>query len=211
MKVSDLINTFNEKKYFINLDVPWYLNIYGIRGYSKGKWVENKYGEWNDTLGVVFIDENEEIHNFTFIGTTDPDPYYIQNPMSINGTAHLVPGQYLNAYKIDLHSGRRVALCQRLAPVSVFRSKNPIYSYGITTYPNIDTGHHIHTGYFGINIHDTIEDNQDLYRVGAGCQIFYDKEDFQIFISLCYKHRDLYGNKFNYTLFSKEDFIPKAK
>ena len=37
--------------------------------------------------------------------TTDPGLYYLEHPMNVDGTAILIPGQYIGSHKTGLHKG----------------------------------------------------------------------------------------------------------
>lgn len=128
--------------------------------------------------------------------TTYPGRHYmvdkLLNPL---GCAILVPGQYRGVYAIRLHRGKYEALCQTHGPVNVFRDRNRDTKFD-------KDKHTIVSGDFGMNIHNS-PDNQVTVRVGAwsaGCQVFSDDREFFDFMRLCGLARDIYGNKFTYTL-----------
>jgi hypothetical protein len=126
--------------------------------------------------------------------SVDPGKYYINHPINANGTAFLKEGQYRNTYAIAKHQGVIDAVCQRLNVVTVRRYKpnNPT--------PRLDTG------MFGINIHCNTDEAYNIGSASAGCQIFWDLEDFYMFMKICYKHKSEHGNVFTYTLFDKTYF-----
>jgi len=199
MNITQVYEAYKKKQYPCVFK-PWYVNIFGIRSYYDGNWNDNKIDLFNDTLGVIF-DDGEKNHSFIlFKGTTDPGKYYLNSPLNMYGTALLKPGQYVDTYKIDIYKGYE-AICQRIQPVTVYRVPNRYSgSSFLSSYPREDTG------MFGIHIHKGRDEAEKINDASAGCQIFHDQEDFDIFMSLCKKHRDVYGNKFTYTLFTKEDF-----
>jgi hypothetical protein len=85
--------------------------------------------------------------------------------------------------------------------VKVYRDNNKdlIQDYNVAT---------IEEGIFGINIHRSNPAQASVLneKWSAGCQVFANPKDFEQFMSICKKSRDLYGNKFTYTLLLEEDF-----
>ncbi len=95
---------------------------------------------------------------------------------------------------MGLHHGEYMALVQ-IRPVTVYRD------YDRTSYISLKDAS-TQTGMFGINIHHAKSKGTTNYidNYSAGCQVFANAEDFAEFITLCEKHRSLYGNEFTYTL-----------
>jgi hypothetical protein len=72
----------------------------------------------------------------------------------------------------------------------------------------------------GANIHSTINGIVDIKTAkfdknkessvvnnwSAACQVFAKPAEYQEFMFMCYKAKDLYGNKFSYTLLDETDF-----
>ena len=186
-------------KDYLWLNRPYELNIFGIRGFSPDGFHNNEMmGVYNDTLGCSFLDDYNNVHFFLWRGTTDASNYYFKNPLNANGVAKLVPGQYTNTYKLDLHKGQYLALCERLGPVMVERVKK-IEDFNKDNNPR-------EVSYRGINIHHGRDEIEDVGAYSAGCQVFYDLEQFDLLISLCKIHKERYGNSFHYTLLEKKDF-----
>jgi hypothetical protein len=124
----------------------------------------------------------------------------MKDPMNKNGCAILVPEQYRSTYKLDLHRGKYLALCQR-KDVQVYRDNNKDYNYDYD--PKT-----IQTGMFGINIHRASA-YRELENVGAnsaGCQVFQDPNEYDIFIDLCKKSQESWGEWFSYSLIEERDF-----
>ena len=172
------------------------LNIVGVRNSKTDGKVTNHYDD-NITLSYN-VDEVEKFH--CWANTTDPGLYWIDHPMNTDGTAVLVPGQYKGVYKIDKHAGKYEALCQRGGKVKVYRDGNKDDTYDFDS----DT---ITEGYYGINIHRSSAYKTGTYvnKYSAGCQVFADPDDFDEFMSICYKSKDIWGNKFTYTLIESKD------
>ena len=53
--------------------------------------------------------------------TTDPGLYWLENPMNVDGTAILAPGQYRGAYRIGKHRDDYQAVVQTGGEVAVYR------------------------------------------------------------------------------------------
>lgn len=180
---------FCHNDYFINMIAIRNQNVSYVP-YSNFEPNNNEFG---DLLIINFETESYFQNQFIFPITTMPGEYYLDNPINPKGCSILVPDQY--QYKMGLHKDRE-ALVQNL-PVNVVRvreASNYRYIYKI-----IEQEY----GFFGMNIHDAYDEQQQIQKASAGCQVFYDKEDYNIFISLCKKHVELYGNNLYYTLIEK--------
>jgi hypothetical protein len=110
------------------------------------------------------------------------------------GTLILAQGQYKNAYAIGLHKGQYTALVQ-VGPVSYYRDYNRDNTL------DFNNGKR-YTGDAGVNIHRASINGTTKYidEYSAGCQVFENAEDFDLFMKLCARHAQLYGNRFTYTL-----------
>ena len=193
-------NFYNFEKLFKAKGYVWFtkgnynLNIVGVRSNNNNK-VTNQY----DDILIVDYNTGNGHKRVCYTITTEPGKYYMQNLGNPKGTAILVPGQYRGCWQIGLHRGKYKALCQRKA-VKVYRDNNKDMIYNMTP-KSIDKG------IFGINIHRSnktcICDTIDKYS--AGCQVFNDPVEFNAFIRLCEKQKELYGNSFTYTLICEED------
>jgi len=162
------------------------LNIIGIR--SKNN-IANSFDDWL----CVIKDNNEPL---VFPITTDPGTYWLNNPSSVDGTAILVPGQYINSHKIGLHQGKYEVLKQD-KPLKVWRDNNM---------DNVlDKEGKIYQGIFGINIHRSNATSQStvVEKWSAGCQVFQKVDDFNHFMQIC---KDSKQSSFTYTLLEEIDF-----
>ena len=163
------------------------LNIIGVRTKSR---IANKF---DDYLYCVFkvADVWQE---FKFAITTDPGLYHIKNPKYVVGTAIMVAGQYRGAYKIGTHRGYP-ALSQRGAKVKIYRDGNKDHILDHDPETSI-------SGYFGINIHRATKygTSKKVDKWSAGCQVFANSDDFDLFLEICEKSASIWGNKFTYTL-----------
>ena len=163
------------------------LNIFGIR-MNPGK-----VNEFDDLLGVAYREMGNWVVRYWPI-TTDPGLYWLENPINVDGTAILVPGQYRGAWTLGKHRGRYDALVQR-KPVRVYRDR------GRDGFIDTDTDS-IQDGLFGINIHRASQGSSSsaVNRWSAGCQVFARAGDFDEFMSLVEQSAPLYGSTFTYTL-----------
>jgi hypothetical protein len=111
--------------------------------------------------------------------------------------ARLIPNQYRGMHMIRLHRGQYEALGQK-NPCSVWRDKNKDM-----TFDEVITD----TGVFGINIHRSNPKTQSEYveNWSEGCQVFKRVKDFNEFMALCRKAREIHGNSFTYTLLTSLD------
>jgi len=166
------------------------LNIVGYRT------LDRMANTFNDYLFCTYFVDNVVFFHLWKI-TTDPGLYWLMNPMRVNGTAILAPGQYRSVYKLDKHRGKYFALCQRNGAVKVFRDANKdkvIDMFASSA----------ETGGFGINIHKAGIFSKYVGKWSAGCQVFQTTRDFNYFIYIVKKAIEVYGNKFTYTLLEEE-------
>ena len=108
--------SFVKKEYqFFDRDAKLFnLNIIGIRSNNE---IANSFDDW---LYLIFRDDSGEMKIHEFPITTDPGAYWLKNPMNIEGTAILVPGQYSGSHAIGKHQGKYEALKQK-GRVNVWR------------------------------------------------------------------------------------------
>lgn len=166
------------------------INIIGIRS---NQIVANSFDDW---LYLIFKDENDEHHIYEFQITTDPGAYWLKYPSNVNGTAILVPGQYINSHVLGYHQGRYEALKQQ-GPLKVWRDN----SQDLT----LDKSGEIYEGVFGINIHrsNATSESSIVEKWSAGTQVFKKAADFDFFMNICKKSNQ---EAFTYTLLEETDF-----
>ena len=194
------VTTYNFADYFKRRGYAFFtkgdynLNIIGVRRNNNNE-VTNLF---DDYLIVLYKADGRWQRKIYEI-TTEPGEYYMFKPMNKAGSAILVPGQYRGCWKIGKHRNKYEALVQQKR-IKVYRDGNRdrIYNMNPTT---------IDEGIFGINIHRSSEYSVPTYvnTYSAGCQVFRDKKDFESFMRLCRKQRELYGNNFTYTLVTEEE------
>jgi hypothetical protein len=194
-----------KKKDFEVYDKPFQLNIVGVRANST---VPNNF---DDIIYVFYKNDNNQWVGKAFAATTDTGTFWLKNPMNSAGSALLKEGQYKNTYKIGLHKSKSAgitynALTQRLGEVTVYRD------YNRDAILDFDNGKE-QTGMFGINIHKAkgqgITKTVDEYS--AGCQVFQNADDFAEFMVMANKQKDLYGNKFTYTLIDERAYVRSVR
>jgi len=178
---------------------PFELNIVGVRSDS------TKPNAFDDTIYVFYVDKEGKLIQQKFQATTDPGTYWLQNPMNPQGTAILKQGQYIGSHAMGLHRGKYMALVQQ-RPVTVMRD------YDRNAILDFNNGRE-DTGLFGINIHRASETGTTkvVDHYSAGCQVFASVTDFILFMSLCERHKGLYGNSFTYTLIDERAINREAK
>lgn len=193
----DFKSLFSKKGYAYFDKGLYNLNIIGIRTDNDNK-VTNKF---DDYLIVIYNSSEGKESRVIYNITTKPGLSTILKPENSKGTAILVPNQYRGCWQLGLHKGKYTALCQK-KPVKVYRdnNKNKVYDLEPKT---------IDEGIFGINIHRANKNyaRQTVDMYSAGCQVFQEPNQFDSFIRLCKKQRDLYGNSFTYTLIDEKDLV----
>jgi hypothetical protein len=187
MTLNGILSVLKEKGYKVS-ERPSELNIVGIRINST---TPNRF---DDTLAVFYKVSDGKWALHTWKATTDPGTYWLRNPMNPKGTAILKAGQYTGSHAIGLHRGKYKALRQ-VRPVTVIRD------YDRDAELDYKNGRE-EKGIFYINIHHASANGTTLAvdRYSAGCQVFANINDFNSFMQLAERHRQLYGNSFTYTL-----------
>ena len=169
-----------------------HLTIFGVRSSTR------EANRFDDLLGVAYTVDGRWVVE-TFAATTDPGTYWLRNPSRVAGTAILVPGQYRDTWKIDLHGGKYRALCQRSGPVKVYRDGDR------DDMIDMDPSS-IAEGYFGINIHRSSASGESTQvdKWSAGCQVFARTAGFDRMMELADEQIRKTGiDTFTYTLLSE--------
>ncbi len=167
------------------------VNIVGIRNSSTGQKVTNAF----DDHITLSYKENGEWKFHIWPATTDPGKKGVLEYHNAAGVARLVEGQYRGSHGIGLHQGKYEALKQA-KNVKVYRDANRDMTY------NEDR---IQEGIFGINIHKAGADSTYVENWSEGCQVFKKSADFDAFMAIVRKSRDIHGNSFTYTLIESKD------
>jgi hypothetical protein len=173
---------------YVLYDRPYELNIVGVRSRSI---IPNRF---DDEIHVFYKTRIGTWNYHIFKATTDPGTFWLEHPENPQGTAMLAGGQYVDAFELGSHKGQYTALIQK-KPVTVWRD----YDRRATLDFKNGTKY---TGMFGIQMHRAESQGSTKYvdKYSAGCQVFENANDFNLFIALCLQHEKLYGNTFTYTL-----------
>ena len=169
------------------------VNIVGVRNSSTGENVTNLF---DDVLTISYKEGGQwKFHQWP--ATTDPGKKGVMEYHNTAGVARLVEGQYRGSHGIGLHQGKYEALKQA-KNVKVYRDANRDMTY------NEDK---IQEGVFGINIHKAGADSTYVENWSEGCQVFKKSADFDAFMAIVRKSRDIHGNSFTYTLIESKDIV----
>lgn len=128
---------------------------------------------FNDLLFIVYKENGVE-KLYSAIITTDPGTAYQVKPLNPKGCAIMAPGQYIDAYKLGFHQGKKNhrALIQ-VGKVKVYRDNNKDGKLDMDP-ATIDNGYH-GCNHHGVRIEDKNKDVVELAKsIGpwsAGCQV----------------------------------------
>ncbi len=167
------------------------VNIVGVRNAATGQKVTNVF----DDHITVSSKENGEEKFHIWPATTDPGKKGVMEYHNAAGVARLVEGQYRGSHAIGLHQGKYEALKQQ-KPVKVCRDANRDLVF---------EENKIAEGVFGINIHKAGADSTYVENWSEGCQVFKKSADFEAFMKIMRKAREIHGNSFTYTLIESTD------
>ena len=193
-EIRGLITALKIKGYRI-FTRPYELNIVGKRSPTT---IPNIF---DDKINVFWTNNVGDWEGRVYDATTDAGTFWLLNPMQSKGTALLKEGQYIDSYAVGLHQGKYVALVQ-VKPVTVIRDydRNAILDF----YNGVED-----TGMHGINVHRANETGttKTIDKYSAGCQVFSNADDYIEFMRLVDRQKNLYGNKFTYTLIDERSYI----
>jgi len=168
------------------------VNIVGVRNATPGQKVTNLF---DDKLTLSYKVGGEWFYH-EWDATTEPGKKGVMQFHNSGGVARLVPDQYRGVYAVSMHQGKYQALCQRLGDVTVWRDKNR----------DMDFDEIIRdTGMFGINIHKAGTVSNFVENWSEGCQVFKRTKDFNDFMVLINRAKEIHGNHFTYTLIISSD------
>ena len=198
ISIRALVRQLKRKGYTI-FTRPYELNIVGVRSDN------TEPNKFDDLIYVFWKNDKGIWKGKAYPATTDPGTYWLRNPMNDKGTAILKEGQYINAYKKRLHKGY-MAVGQE-GPVTVYRD------YDRDAILDWNNGKEDTGSGFGINIHKASSKGTKKFvdKSSAGCQVFANVDDFNAFMKMVDKQKDLYGNKFTYTLIDERAYVRALK
>lgn len=170
------------------------LNIIGIRSNDM------KPDVFNDLICVAYKVAGSPMCE-SFVATTDPGLYWLNNPENIKGTAIVLPGQYPGLWTQGLHKGYP-ALVQ-VGKVTVIRDHDRDSEFDLTS--GI-----IDTGIFGIDLHRALV-GVKVAKVGkfsAGCQVVEEDKSLQRIRYLAnLQIKNGGGKTFTYTLLTEKQLV----
>src|SRR5690606_1117354 len=119
----------------------------------------------------------------------------------MDDTAIVKPGQYRGLWQRGLHQGKYSALRQ-VGNISVYRDADRDGQYDISG--KVYTGDN-----FGINNHRAVENGRSIMvdKWSAGCIVFEDYYQFEIFMRLIVEAEKNWTNTFTFTLLREQDLI----
>lgn len=190
-----LVETLKEKGYLVFTD-PMRPNIVGIRSSSD---IPDKF---DDLIVLFYTTRERQVACHIFPATTDPGLYYLENPMNVEGTAILAPGQYVNAFKLGMHKGQYKCLVQRL-PVKIIRDFNRDNKLDFDSEKVVEE-------MAGIELHYAGKNSKKVGKWSGGCQVTQDEHGCESIVNVCEQSAQLYGNAVTYTLITEEDLQAKT-
>lgn len=167
------------------------VNIVGVRNSDVGNAVTNAF---DDRITVSYKENGSWVYK-EWIITTDPGKKGVMEYHNAAGVARLVEGQYRGSHMLGLHQGKYEALRQK-DKVKVYRDPNRDMKFDENK---------IQEGVFGINIHKAGADSTYVENWSEGCQVFKRAKDFEEFMVIMRKAKDIHGNSFTYTLIESAD------
>lgn len=173
-------------------------NLFGRRNADK-----TTVDQFNDVLGVAYVDGFGNAQCLEFAGTTKPGLTSLTGaPMNPNGTFILAPGQHLNAWIVDYHHrndpDKRYEAYVQAGP-GVFKGWRDADKDG-----KFDFEGRVYTDVGGLNGHRAgINETAKVGLYSYACQVVQDDKEHLIWLAVGKRCAELYGNKFHYTLFQE--------
>ena len=197
---------YERKAYKFYTQGSFNINLFGIRS------DDSQSNKFDDIVGVAFYIDFSTPAVFGFKATTDPGKYWLQNPMSREGTAILVPGQYKGSHAIGVHgrSGKSpYKALEQINHMTYVRDNNKDMKLDFELYrdPELLKKHG-----FSANIKSNIHRAslnvlvQFVEKYSAACQVIQSADDFAKLIVMCEESiKKGFSNKFSYTLFEESE------
>lgn len=193
---NDLANICTSKGYELKTD-PYHMNIFAIRTNDMAS------NAFNDYVGVLYKTETGIWNHRKWDATTDAGLYYRENPIAVDGTAIIVPGQYKKCYKVGLHKGYEAI--EQVGNIKYIRdnNKNKVLDW---IYNKV--GAKFITGIFKTNIHHAGVNSIQVDKWSAGCIVFARLAEFKTFMGLIKSSIDNHGlyTFLDLTLLEENDF-----
>lgn len=163
-----LARAMKREGYVVDTTGGW--NIVGIRANT------GSTNTFDDELHI-FRRVNGKWDHHAYAITTDPGTYYLNQPLNVNGTSAIAPGQYPNSHGFGLHRGSYEALVQK-GTIRAYRDNDKDSTY------NFDPNSIVSCTGCGLNIHKASTNSVVVDRFSAGCQVFARSADFDEFMRL---------------------------
>lgn len=196
-----LLAMFKAKNYLL-VETPYYPNLFGVRKET------NEPNKFDDFIGAIWKDKTGNWLSCCYEGTTDAGTYWLEHPMNVDGTAIIIPGQYIEVYKLGQHTG--YAAYEEIGNFNYVRDNN---KDKILDWVYRKVGFKIYNQNGKTNLHHAGElvNNPSTFveKWSAGCQVVRRILEFGSILELGQNWVKLFKNenKFNYTLFEEKDII----
>ena len=193
--IDEILTVFANKKYVVK-HLPFEVNLFGVRN------IDAEGNTFDDCVGLFYKDLKNQWVLKQYVATTDPGLFYRLNPITREGTAIMVPGQYINCYKVGLHKGYpALEQCGNMKYVRD-NNKNKVldFLYKVVGYKFV-------VGNIKSNIHHAGTDSKQVDKWSAACQVIAKLTDFKDFLSTVQMTvKTTQVNLFDYTLLEIENF-----
>ncbi|MCG6152602.1 hypothetical protein [Leptospira bandrabouensis] len=157
----DKIKNYLKQTYKLSIDNPTLVGLRGALPDENGvlRANSNDINHWNDSLLII-----TKSNAYFFLGTIDPGRFYVNNPMSSEGTAQIQPGlyQYTKGYHGYSKHGTKYPAFVPYSNIIIKRDGNKD-----SIWNNQDKNF---TGKFGINIHAQFNKGE-VEKNSAGCTV----------------------------------------
>ena len=187
---------------------PYEMNIVGIRYQVQGMEYSNRFV---DRIYLIYKNDQNATKAHWYPISTIPGAYAkrggalhkdLGKMKERGGLGTLAPAQYKDSWTISSHGGEKAL---RPSKQKFYRDTN----FGVNKITYSKSGE----GYAGMLIHKAFNRKQGKNTYGVfnwseGCQVIQDPTSLDQIFNLLEIHRGKYGNKFTYTLITKND-VPK--
>lgn len=194
--VEQIINGYTKNKYRLKTGTLE-LNLFGVRK------ANSQANTFDDYVGAIYKDDSSKWQMVCFQATTDAGTYYRLNPINVDGTAILVPGQYLDCYMVGLHRGYEAF--QQVGKMGFVRDKNKNAILDFALY--LIKGNIIYA-VIGANIHraSATAESKIVDKWSAACQVLSSAVNLTKMLNLAKEGIRLfkYKNRFDYVLFESD-------
>ena len=182
--------SFDNKGYKFFTD-PYSINVFAVR-------MKTHTNNYDDFICQAYYDKKGAFTNVSFVGTTEPGLHWLKNPMRTDGCAIMVPGQYIQVYKVGPHGSTSYEACRQIGDIAVYRDNNRDHKHDLDSST-------IQKGLFYTNIHHGWS-SPLVGKNSAGCIVVQRKDYFEdYFMPIIKKSVEIYGNSFSFTLLEQKD------